>query len=84
MRYDVKHIAPPRGVFRGKNFMTPDVLSYYKLRVGYAELSEGTGINRQPIFGVTVRPDTWEDGKQARSKMFQSKTAAMDYIESLS
>jgi hypothetical protein len=63
--------------------MTPNRLGYFKLRVGYAELSQGRGMSQQPIFGVTVRPDVWEDGKQARSRLFQSKAAAMEYIESL-
>jgi len=84
MLYDVKPCAKPKGVFKGGNFMTPNVLGFYKLRVGYAELSEGTGMDHQLIFGVTVRPDKWEEGKQARSKLFQSKAAAMEYIESLS
>lgn len=69
-----------QGVFKGLNFMTPNVIMYYKLRKGYAELSEGTGISRQPIFGVTVEPDT----DRARSKMCQSKSEALAYIESMS
>jgi len=84
MLYDVKPCARPKGVFKGDNFMTPNALGYFKLRVGHAELSEGRGMSQQAIFGVTVRPDKWEDGKQARSQMFQSKAAAMEYIESLS
>jgi hypothetical protein len=70
--------------FDGQNFMTRDVLGYYKLRVGYAELSEGRGMSNQPIFGVTVRPDQWEEGKQARSRLFQSRSAALNYIDELS
>ena len=72
------HTSPPRGTFKGKNMMTPDILGYFKLRSGYAELSEGTGLSRQPIFGVTVR------GAAAESKLFQSYSAAVEYIESLS
>lgn len=74
----LKKCTPPSGLFRGTNFMTPNISMYYRLREGYAELSEGRGMSNQPIFGVTVRP---EDG---RSKLFQSKSAALDYIEELS
>ena len=76
--YDVKPVGRvPSGMFAGSNFMTPNRLGYFQLRVGYAELSEGRGMSHQPIFGVTVRPD------EARSRLFQSKAAAMEYIESL-
>jgi hypothetical protein len=70
--------SPPKGLFKGRNFMTPEWIGYYKLRVGYAELSEGTGMSGQPIFGVTVRP---EDG---RSRLCFSRIEADDYIRSLS
>lgn len=76
----MRTISKPPGLFAGKNFMTPDVINYYKLIVGYAELSEGTGLNHQPIFGVTVKPDV----ANTRSRMFQSKHEALGYIESLS
>lgn len=65
----------PEGLFPGRNFMTPEVQGCYKLRKGYAELSEGRGMHNEPIFGVTVRP---EDG---RSKLFHSRSDALDYIE---
>jgi hypothetical protein len=78
---EMKAIQKPQGVFKGRNFMTPDVLMYFKLRKGYAELSEGTGLNRQPIFGVTVEPDTPD---RARSKVCQSKSEALAYIRSMS
>lgn len=69
-----------RKLFPGKNIMTPDVLSYYKLRKGYAELSYGTGMRHQPIYGVTVKPDP----DHAISKLCQSKDEAIGYIVSLS
>lgn len=65
-------------IFVGNNFMTPNIVGYWKLARGYAELSTGTGIYNQPIYGVTVRP---EDG---RSKLFDSSVAAMDYIKEMS
>lgn len=42
-------------VYNGQaNFMTPDVLRY-GVTSGYAwEISEGTGIGGEPIFGLTV------------------------------
>lgn len=73
-----------RKLFKGENFMTPNRVGWFKLRVGFAELSEGEGMSRQTIYGVTVRPDKWEDGQQGLSRLFQSKAAAMDYIELLS
>jgi hypothetical protein len=86
--YDVKQRQsiprPYRELFKGENFMTPIRMGWFKLALGYAELSQGTGISHQPIFGVTVRPDKWEhNGMEARSRLFQSKAAAMEYIESL-
>lgn len=70
----------PAGHFDGRNFMTRDVVAYYELRhgLGFAELAQGEGISRQPIFGVTVEPN------RALGKLFQSKRAALDYIEALS
>jgi len=75
----LKSIDKPDGYFGGRNFMTPLVLGYYALRHGYAELSEGTGISHQPIFGVTVQPDT-----EKRSKVFQTRSAALHYIRDMS
>jgi hypothetical protein len=79
----MKACTPPRGVFQGSNFMTPNWLGYYKLRLGYAELSEGRGMSNQPIFGVTVRTGDGLDTER-RSKLFQSRSDAEDYIEELS
>jgi hypothetical protein len=73
--------SPPRGLFKGTNFMTPNVLAYYKIAGGrYAELSEGRGMLNQPIFGVTVEPDT---EKPRKSQLFQSRGAAEAYIRKL-
>lgn len=72
---------PPSGLFPNRNFMTPDIGGYYKLRKGYAELSGGTGIDNEPIYGVTVRPEKPDD---RRSQMFHSLKEAKAYIESMS
>src|SRR5215471_15902956 len=75
--------SPPRGLFEGKNIMTPDVLAYFNLGDGrWAELTEGRGINRQPIFGVTVRPRP-ADIADDPSKLCHSKAEAMRFINSL-
>lgn len=75
-------VSPPRGLFPGKNIMTPEIIGYYKLRgkAVYVELSTGRGINHQPIWGVTVRPD--EEHKL--SKLCHSRREAERYIEGLS
>lgn len=71
----------PAGLFIGSNFMTPTILGYVKLRAGlYAELSQGEGMSRQPIWGVTVRPD---DGHKLSKGGYQSRRDAEDYIEEL-
>lgn len=75
-----------------KNFMTPRILSRGMLargREGQAaayELSEGTGIDHEPIFGVTV-VRMWADGTTERwydkSHMFHSRQEAETYIAKL-
>lgn len=62
-----------------KNIMTPNILSYWTADDGKIaiELAEGVGLNNQPIFGVTVRPENLK-----ASKLFQSKAQAMHYIQS--
>lgn len=75
----LKRVPRPRGVFQGKNFMTPRILGYYKLAQGYAELSEGRGIDQGRIFGVTVK-----DHPTAASKLCFSRGDAIDYIKELS
>ena len=70
----------PAGTFVDRNFMTPTLLGYYKLRKGFAELSTGEGLHREPIFGVTVSPDP----DHAMSKLCFSHSEALRYIEGLS
>lgn len=81
----MRPISKPSGLFNGRNFMTPEIIGYYKLRKGYAELSEGTGLNHQPIFGVTVQHHGTAGATDvAASQVFQSRQAARSYIEALS
>lgn len=79
----MRPISKPSGLFNGKNFMTPDIMAYYKLYKGYAELSKGTGLKYQPIFGVTVQTHGGEIASTA-SRLFQSQQEALDYIKALS
>ena len=69
-------------VVRGSNFMTPTLLRFYEYGdEGAIELSEGTGLRREPIFGVTVV----EDGKQNHedSCVFHSEASAIEYIHEM-
>ena len=80
-------IAQPAGVFRGRNFMTPNVLRYYRKtfagRTAYVELSEGEGMRREPIFGVTVRDAIGERFAPDPSALFGSLREAERYIRDL-
>lgn len=68
---------------KGHNFMTPNVIEYFDLTNGlFIEVSEGTGFNNDPIFGITVIN---ADGTQNHDKstMFQSKDDAYGYVGTL-
>lgn len=79
-RMKLNPCMPPSGLFEGTNILTPRIKGYYRLAEGYAELSEGEGMSRQPIFGVTVRPDP----NPRRSKLCHSLKEAEDYIKEMS
>ena len=67
----------------GKNIMTTYVLGYYRKGNIVIELSQGMGIENEPIFGVTAkehRNKKWIDVND-KSKMFYSKQDAMNYIK---
>lgn len=70
-------------IFKGKNFMTPDIITYGKKGKFYYELSEGRGFNHEPIFGVTIRDENGERFDPDRSKLCHSLTEAKNYIECL-
>lgn len=70
----------------GKNFVTPTVIKRgFAGRFAY-ELSTGTGIYDEPLFGVTLIP---ADGSKReresidKSEMFFTKTDAVAYIATL-
>lgn len=70
-----------KNVVKGKNFMTPDILGYYKIKNGAAELSKGEGITGSTMYGVTVVKDNEHNHKLSQS--FYSEWKAMEYIKSL-
>jgi hypothetical protein len=80
-------VSEPRGVFPGQNFITPNILGYFRGEVGnriaYVELSEGRGMAGEPIFGVTVRRPNGANLDPNLSKLMHSRAAAMAYIEDI-
>jgi hypothetical protein len=69
-----------------RNLMTPRRLGIGALPGGAYELSTGTGIENEPIWGVTVVRLN-QDGTTRRdfdaSTLFQDRGAALDYIQQL-
>ena len=68
--------------FTGRNFMTPDVE-----KCGFAgdyayEISAGTGLSRQLIYGVTIK-DKYTGDDVGKSQVFQSLKDALRYVTSL-
>lgn len=63
----------------GRNFMTPNLVKYGKRGRLVYEISSGTGMRQQPIYGVTVLEI---DGTERSdlSTMFQSLREAEAYI----
>ena len=76
-------MTTPKGTFRGVNFMTPEVLGHYKLRKGWAELSQGRGMEGEPIYGVTVRMLGGARLTPDPSKLLYSRAEALRYIQTL-
>jgi hypothetical protein len=68
--------------FKGKtNIMTPEVVRYGKKKDHIYELSKGEGMDRKPLFGVTVLTITGE--RTDLSQAFASEGMAEQYIKSL-
>ena len=77
-------MTAPNGTFPGVNIMTPEVLAHYKLRKGWwAELSQGRGIEGEPIYGVTIRMLGGARLTPDPSKLLYSRAAALRYIQTL-
>lgn len=69
---------------KGKNVMTPDVIRYGQTGKHVFELSEGTGFDGQPIYGVTVVNIEGEPKHDTnKSEMFYSREFAEAYIGDL-
>ena len=66
------------------NFMTPNVLKRgVKGNFAY-EISEGTGFNHEPIFGVTLISRLTETASYDLSKKVESLQEANEYLEEVS
>jgi hypothetical protein len=68
----------------GKNFMTPNILSYEIVENRLVELSSGFGIDNSPIWGVTemlYENSKW--GTTKNSKMFRTPKEARKYYKLL-
>lgn len=82
----IKAVASvPPDVFKGHNFMTPNVIGLYSGRQAgrtvYVELASGRGIEHEPIFGVTVRGAGGRRLEPDPSKLFWSRRKAQAYID---
>lgn len=79
----IKLREKPSVVFKGKNFITPNVIGYYQNGGIYAELSSGTGFLGNPVFGCTFQ--RLEDGKAIclddLSQLFYTEPEALVYID---
>jgi hypothetical protein len=65
----------------GHNFMTPNVLSYWRVGKLAVELSKGEGFSHNAIYGVTVRGSGDEKKDGELSKMFHNIGLAQFYID---
>jgi hypothetical protein len=80
----------PAGVFRGRNFITPNVEGYARCRVGFGvawvELATGPGIldPESTLYGVTFRradgSELWREDLDP-SGCFSSEAEALSRIE---
>ena len=74
-----------------RNFMTPDWIAYRDVPPGASpwvkpigkvvELAGGTGMENEPIYGVTVLD--WNGGRTDESKMFHDYDEATDYFQEI-
>jgi hypothetical protein len=75
------HDAPWDG--KGVNFMTPRILKRGRSGDWAWELSEGTGLEHEPIFGATFRlwdGKRWTDPEGDVSRLFFDRAEAKRYI----
>jgi len=68
-------------VAQGRNLMTPIRLAFHDLANGWmVEVSEGTGLFDQRIFGVSVADARGEYLPDPVSRLFQSREDADEYV----
>jgi len=71
-------------IVRGKNVITPYVRDYRYVGQKYVvELSQGTGMSDEPIFGVTVANLIEKENEHDLSQMFFSLDEANSHIRNL-
>jgi hypothetical protein len=68
----------PEGHFHVPSPLTPKVIIYFRVRGGYAELSEGQTADNVFVYSVRVSP------YGEKSKCFARLNKAMEYIGTLS
>jgi len=73
---------PHQFIDAGENFMTPHVLSYWRVGDYTVELSTGEGFNHAPIWGVTVKTESGESVHKL-CQCHHSIGAAMAHIAGL-
>ena len=75
----------------GRNVMTPEKIEYrdvenispWKSRGKVVELSRGTGMENEPIYGVTVRDWDGDTDPDDESRMFWDQNEAAVYFQSI-
>ncbi len=67
--------------FKGQNFMTREVLNYYKRGIYQIELSLGSGFSSSWLFGVTVAINDVRDFD--KSTCFDNLTETIEYMDNL-
>jgi len=71
---------------KGKNIMTPHIVEYGNSGRFLFEISEGTGFDREPIFGVTVLELLEDETVKRRcdlNKLFDDLEEARTHAEEL-
>lgn len=70
-----------RNVYKGKNFITPNIIEYIKLNDNSAiELSEGKGFTNNTLYGVSV---VINNERSELSKCCDSYNEAINYINDI-
>ncbi len=69
--------------FNSNNPLTPTVISYTQNEKYFFELSTGTGIKGEAVFGVTVIEIDRKKHRHDLSEMFFSQKEAQKYIKNL-